>query len=49
MSEISIEQTMAQFVDANPNLKYVFFGGKGGVGKTVLAGAGAVAFANLLR
>ncbi|RMF41897.1 MAG: arsenic transporter [Anaerolineae bacterium] len=36
---------MAQFVASKPNLKYVFFGGKGGVGKTVMAGAAAVALA----
>jgi arsenite-transporting ATPase len=45
MSTITIEKSMAQFVDENPGLKYIFFGGKGGVGKTVLAGAAAVAFA----
>ena len=37
--------SMREFVKTRPNLKYVFFGGKGGVGKTVLAGAAAVAFA----
>ncbi len=37
--------TMREFVASKPGLKYVFFGGKGGVGKTVLAGAAAVAFA----
>ncbi|MBI4772440.1 MAG: ArsA family ATPase [Chloroflexi bacterium] len=36
---------MSQFAEAHPNQKYVFFGGKGGVGKTVLAGAAAVALA----
>jgi hypothetical protein len=45
MGEIAIAQNMSQFIDANPDLKYIFFGGKGGVGKTVLAGAAAVAFA----
>ncbi len=39
------QQSMAQFVASKPNLKYVFFGGKGGVGKTVMAGAAAVALA----
>src|SRR5947199_2945779 len=33
---------MAGYLDAHPELKYVFFGGKGGVGKTVMAGASAV-------
>ncbi len=47
MTELKIDQTMRQFVDAHPALKYYFFGGKGGVGKTVLAGAAAVALANL--
>ncbi|MGD9101462.1 MAG: ArsA family ATPase, partial [Anaerolineae bacterium] len=37
-----IEQTMQQFVAEHPGLKYNFFGGKGGVGKTVLAGAMAL-------
>jgi arsenite-transporting ATPase len=40
-----IEKTTAEFVAEHPNLKYVFFGGKGGVGKTVLAGAAALWFA----
>lgn len=37
-----IEQTMRQFLTAKPRLKYIFFGGKGGVGKTVLAGTAAL-------
>jgi len=37
-----IEKSMQQFVADNPGLKYSFFGGKGGVGKTVLAGAMAL-------
>jgi arsenite-transporting ATPase len=40
-----IEKTMRQFLGENPAMKYVFFGGKGGVGKTVLAGASALWFA----
>ena len=47
MSAITIQQSMQQFANATPNLKYTFFGGKGGVGKTVLAGAAAVAFAQM--
>ena len=33
--------SMRQYVDQHPDLKYFFFGGKGGVGKTVMAGATA--------
>jgi arsenite-transporting ATPase len=40
-----IEKTTQQFLIEHPNMKYVFFGGKGGVGKTVLAGASALWFA----
>jgi arsenite-transporting ATPase len=45
MDETTISESTGQFVDAHPNLKYVFFGGKGGVGKTILAAAAATAFA----
>ncbi len=37
-----IETSMRQYLGENPRLKYVFFGGKGGVGKTVLAGTAAL-------
>ncbi len=37
-----IDETMAQFLTEHPGTKYAFFGGKGGVGKTVLAGAAAL-------
>lgn len=40
-----IRENMRDFSDAHPDLKYLFFGGKGGVGKTVLAGAAALALA----
>jgi arsenite-transporting ATPase len=40
-----IEKSTQQFVAEHPRLKYSFFGGKGGVGKTVLAGATALWFA----
>ncbi len=39
-----IEKTTAQFLVEHPGMKYVFFGGKGGVGKTVMAGAAALWF-----
>jgi arsenite-transporting ATPase len=41
----NIEKSTLQFVDEHPNLKYSFFGGKGGVGKTVMAGAAAFWYA----
>jgi arsenite-transporting ATPase len=37
-----ITSSLRAYVGGHPNLKYVFFGGKGGVGKTVMAGATAV-------
>lgn len=40
-----VQESMQAFLTTHPNLKYNFFGGKGGVGKTVLAGAAALAFA----
>lgn len=40
MSQITT--SMAQYIREHPTLKYVFFGGKGGVGKTTMAGAAAI-------
>jgi arsenite/tail-anchored protein-transporting ATPase len=40
MSQVTI--SMAAYLGAHPQLKYAFFGGKGGVGKTALAGATAL-------
>jgi arsenite-transporting ATPase len=37
-----IDKTMKQYLSENARLKYIFFGGKGGVGKTVLAGTAAL-------
>ncbi len=37
-----IEKSMRQFMVEHPGLKYSFFGGKGGVGKTVMAGTMAL-------
>jgi len=40
MDQITI--SMIQFMKDHPRLKYIFFGGKGGVGKTAMAGAAAL-------
>src|SRR5512137_2409213 len=40
-----IDKSMQQYLAENSHLKYTFFGGKGGVGKTVMAGATAAWFA----
>ena len=37
-----IDTSMKQYVAAHPGLRYIFFGGKGGVGKTVMAGSAAL-------
>jgi arsenite-transporting ATPase len=37
-----IQISMKKYMADNPALKYIFFGGKGGVGKTVLAGSAAI-------
>lgn len=41
-----IETSMRKYVDDHQRLRYIFFGGKGGVGKTVLAGATALSLAH---
>ncbi len=38
----TIETSMRKYVNDHQRLRYIFFGGKGGVGKTVLAGATAI-------
>ncbi len=40
-----ITMSMTDYVQKHPKIKYIFFGGKGGVGKTVMAGAAALWFA----
>ncbi len=37
-----ITTNTCQFLELHPQMKYLFFGGKGGVGKTVMAGAAAL-------
>ena len=41
-----ITESMVDFLGDHPKMKYIFFGGKGGVGKTVMAGAAAYWFAS---
>ncbi len=41
-----IEKTTLQFLKEHPDLSFLFFGGKGGVGKTVMAGATALWYAS---
>jgi arsenite-transporting ATPase len=45
MSAKAIETPMKDYVKQHDKLRYIFFGGKGGVGKTVMAGATAIWFA----
>src|SRR5512141_2081631 len=40
-----IKTSLTDFMTDHPQLKFSFFGGKGGVGKTVLAGSTALALA----
>jgi arsenite-transporting ATPase len=40
-----VQESMGDFIEAHPDLRYLFFGGKGGVGKTGMAGATAVSLA----
>ncbi len=40
-----IETSMRKYIGDHQRLRYIFFGGKGGVGKTVLAGATALSLA----
>ena len=42
-----IKQSMTEYATAHPKLKYSFFGGKGGVGKTVMAGVTAMHLAQI--
>src|SRR6266545_3258021 len=42
MTAKSIETPMKGYVKDHDKLRYIFFGGKGGVGKTVMAGATAI-------
>ena len=44
--DLRIDTSMAQYLAAHPTLQYLFFGGKGGVGKTSVAGATALRLAN---
>ena len=46
MSAKAIETPMKDYIKDHNSLRYIFFGGKGGVGKTVMAGATAIWLAN---
>jgi arsenite/tail-anchored protein-transporting ATPase len=41
-----VSVSMADYFEAHPDLRYTFFGGKGGVGKTTMAGVSAVHLAS---
>lgn len=41
MQNLQLTKTFSQYLNEKPELKYLFFGGKGGVGKTAVAGAAA--------
>jgi arsenite-transporting ATPase len=41
-TELHVTTTMTRYLAARPDLRFVFFGGKGGVGKTAMAGATAL-------
>jgi len=41
-----VRTSMARYFDEHPGLRYTFFGGKGGVGKTVMAGVTGVQLAH---
>ena len=41
-----VQSSMAEYLDQHSGLRYTFFGGKGGVGKTVMAGMTAVHLAS---
>jgi len=43
-----MSQSFEQFIGEKPNLKYSFFGGKGGVGKTIVAAGVAYYFSEML-
>jgi arsenite-transporting ATPase len=45
VKETLVKQSMGGFLDERKGLRYMFFGGKGGVGKTGMAGVTAVALA----
>lgn len=47
MTAIDIQASMRDYIEDRPNQKYLFFGGKGGVGKTVMAGAASVGMARM--
>ena len=45
-TDLRIDTSMARYLAEHPTVQYLFFGGKGGVGKTSMAGATALWLAN---
>jgi len=46
MNMSPIETSMTEYIQEHPQLQFIFFGGKGGVGKTVMAGSTALWLSN---
>jgi arsenite-transporting ATPase len=45
--ELQVETSMGKYLEDHPELRYTFFGGKGGVGKTAMAGISAIHLASM--
>jgi arsenite-transporting ATPase len=46
ITDTLVSVSMADYFESHPDLRYTFFGGKGGVGKTTMAGVSAVHLAS---
>jgi arsenite/tail-anchored protein-transporting ATPase len=45
--ELQVDTSMGEYLESHPGLRYTFFGGKGGVGKTAMAGISAIHLASM--